>query len=89
MTVTIDLPPDEERKLLSRAASHGQGVAEYIRRLVKQDLNAFPLAAEATPEQRAAAWDHWIAQAAVAARNLPPGHLADDSRETIYAGRGE
>lgn len=38
MTVTIELPPDVESRLASRAASHGQDVASYIRHLVRQDL---------------------------------------------------
>lgn len=38
MTVTIHLGPEEERKLLERAARGGQDVTEYVRRLIARDL---------------------------------------------------
>jgi hypothetical protein len=37
------------------------------------------------PDQWSAKWRAW----ADADRHLPPGIVIDDSRDTIYAGRGE
>ncbi len=42
MTVTIDLTPDEERRLRERAERLGQELTSYLRRLVRQDLQASP-----------------------------------------------
>lgn len=39
MTVTIALPPEEEKKLAERAAASGSDVAEYVRRLISKDIN--------------------------------------------------
>ena len=47
-------------------------------------------AKEMTPAQRVAAWDAWVANMRDwGTKNLPPGHFVDDSRESIYEGRGE
>lgn len=48
MTVTIDLPPDEERRLAHRAAAQGQDVAAYVRAVLMQDLAAAPSPNQAT-----------------------------------------
>lgn len=38
MTVTIELSPDEERRLQERAAQLGQDVTAYVRLLIREDL---------------------------------------------------
>lgn len=38
MTVTIDLSPDEERRLQERAVQLGQDLTGYVRRLIREDL---------------------------------------------------
>ena len=40
MTVTIDLSPEEERRLQERAAQFGQDLTAYLRRLIQEDLEA-------------------------------------------------
>jgi hypothetical protein len=40
MTVTIDLSPEEERRLQERAAQLGQDLPAYLRRLIREDLDA-------------------------------------------------
>jgi hypothetical protein len=40
MTITIDLSPDEERRLQERAAQLGQDLPAYLRRLIREDLDA-------------------------------------------------
>jgi hypothetical protein len=39
MSITINLTPDEERKLLERAARNGQDVTAYVHRLIERDIN--------------------------------------------------
>jgi hypothetical protein len=38
MSITINLTPDEERKLLERAARNGQDVTAYVHRLIERDI---------------------------------------------------
>jgi hypothetical protein len=38
MTVTIALPPDEEKKLVERAVASGQDVSEYVHQLIKKHI---------------------------------------------------
>ena len=45
-----------------------------------------------TPEELAAqqkAWQEFLAAGREHAKSLPAGHVVDDSRESIYDGRGE
>jgi hypothetical protein len=39
MIITIDLSPDEERRLQERAAQLGQDLTAYLRRLIREDLD--------------------------------------------------
>ena len=39
VVVSFSLPPEEERKLLARAAEKGTDVTTYLRTLVEEDLN--------------------------------------------------
>lgn len=85
MNVSIYFPEEIEQSLRSRAAASGQDVETFVRQLVTQQLlEDEPAAARQTSvaefEKRL---DAWI--------NLHPklDHAVDDSRESIYAGRGE
>jgi hypothetical protein len=48
MTVTIDLTPDEERRLQERAAQHGQDLPAYLHQLIRENLDAAPPASSRT-----------------------------------------
>ena len=89
MTFTLALPPDVESKLLRYAAAVGKDPATFVRETVEQKLASLsepPLSAA----ERAAAWDRWVEHMrSWAEKNLPPGHRVNDSRESIYEGRGE
>ncbi len=39
MTVTIDLLPEEERRLQERAAQRGQDLTAYLRQIIREDLD--------------------------------------------------
>jgi hypothetical protein len=69
--------------LTEKAARDGQTVEEYLTRLAEQAVAAEPAAVAASPEARAAAWRAW------AAGHVAAPVIADDDRESIYAGRGE
>lgn len=46
--------------------------------------------ADLTPSQRVAAWQEMVSKwRAWGHTNLPPGHVVDDTRDSIYEGRGE
>jgi hypothetical protein len=81
MTVTLTLPPETERRLREKAARNGQTLEGYLEALVREAAGAAPAALPA--EEWAAQFRAWVASH----RPLPA--LADDSRESIYEGRGE
>jgi predicted transcriptional regulator len=90
MTVTIRLEPETERRLKEKAAARGQTLEAYLERLAEREASAGN--GTAAPEESGAdsSRDDWNRQW----RSWAEGHarlpaVADDSREGIYAGRGE
>jgi hypothetical protein len=83
MSVTLSLPPDLEQWLREKAAQCGQTLEAYLQGLAEQALQAEAAPALLPRDQRVAAWRVWVASHA-----WQPT-IADDSRESIYAGRGE
>jgi predicted transcriptional regulator len=84
MTITLQLSPETESKLHELASQSGQTLEKYLERLAEE------AAARGTgrPAERSA--EEWIAEfRAWAASHPSSGPIADDSRESIYAGRGE
>ena len=76
------------RRLAERAAAENATVEEYIETLLERDSTPrrdHPL----TPAERRQALDKLIATIEEEAESYPPGFVADDSRESIYEGRGE
>ncbi len=53
MTTTIDLSPEQERRLAERAARSGQGIAAYVLQLIDRDLYARDIDAILAPVRRA------------------------------------
>ena len=87
-TVTLELRPDTEQKLREKAARTGQTIEGLLlqaaeRLAIEETIPLTRTAAELTPAQRAAAWREWVAS------HKPLPIIADDSRESIYEGRGE
>jgi hypothetical protein len=87
--LNIPLSPDKEAKLRERAAAAGKDVTEYVLSVVEEDLamaeSAAPLHAD-TPLKT----DQWMKEFRAWVASHPRlNYLADDSRDSIYAGRGE
>ncbi len=89
MTLHIELPPTLETALLARAAAEGKDVSALVTEAVTERLAAS--AADATETSRAAVRSsQGFALRLQAWVDLHPrvGRPVDDSRESIYAGRG-
>ena len=39
MTLTISLPPEDEKKLAQRAAASGKDVGSYVQQLIRRDID--------------------------------------------------
>ena len=52
MTITINLSPEQERRLAERAARAGQVVPAYVHRLIDHDIRAESLDAILAPVRR-------------------------------------
>jgi hypothetical protein len=90
MIVMLNLPPETEQLL--KAARAGQTLEVYLKELAEREAHAVngtsPVGGNLPPSHLPP--DEWIAQwYAWAERQLPRAVVVDDSRESIYAGRGE
>ncbi len=87
MTLRIELSPETEARLREQAAATGKDPAAFAREAVEEKLALFTEAttesSRLSVEQRIAEWMAW------AESHAPLGHDVDDSRESIYEGRGE
>lgn len=84
MSLIVEIPPDTEQRLRDKAATQGVSLNEYVTNLITRDTQVeVQPALLKTAEERAAAWLAW------AKSHQPLPVIADDSRESIYAGRGE
>ena len=84
MTITIHLPPDTEANLREQATRKGAKLEDYLSELAQHWVaTSLSQTNEKTTDQKVAAWLAWVdSHADVTA-------IADDSRESIYAGRDE
>lgn len=84
MTLTLSFPPDVEAKLRERAAAAGTDVAAVVQEAVNHALQAGNTNMPSkSSEERIREFDQWVAS------HKPVAHFVDDSRESIYSGRGE
>jgi hypothetical protein len=86
MTLELKLPPHVESALRERAAAAGVDVASFVRLTLEEKLAAGAsegASAERSLEQWMAAFDAWVT------RQRPVVGPVDDSRDSIYQGRGE
>jgi hypothetical protein len=82
MTVTLHLQPETEQKLRDKAARAGQTLEAYLEQLAAASVGSSG-AAHLSAEEWIAEFRAWVAS------HKPLATLADDSRESIYEGRGE
>jgi predicted transcriptional regulator len=92
MSLTVSFSPEVEARLRERAAASGKDVSALVREAVEEKLSATPEpkpASKMSNEQWLAEFNAWMREVTSRARNYPPGFVVDDSRESIYEGRGE
>ena len=87
MTLSIPLPPETETKLRERAAASGKDltmlVLEAVEAITGETNGDTAPNGSMPPNQWSAEWRAW------AAGHQTLDHVVDDSRESIYAGRGK
>lgn len=84
MTLQIALSPETEALLRQQAEAAGKDPARFALEALEEKL-AVDAEERSRPSrsQRIEAFDAWVAS------HKPVGHFVDDSRESIYEGRGE
>ena len=86
--IMVRLRPKTEHLLQEKAARHGQSLEAYLQELAERDAHRVDTAARPTAETTSV--DLWVARWRAWAQGHPASVvMADDSRESIYNGRGE
>ncbi len=86
MNVSINFPNEVESTLRRRAAAAGQDVESFVRQVVADSLNDDASAAGPNTNSH----EEFMAKLQrIIDRHSGSKGLLDDSRESIYAGRGE
>jgi hypothetical protein len=87
MSIEIELKPEMEAELKTRAQRNGLPVSQFVQRLLEQHVPVQPGQSALTPEERVKAFQDWV-------ENFPYRRrepLSDDaiSRESFYRTDGE
>ena len=86
MTVKIELKPEIEMQVLAEASAQGISVESLLAAVIESNFPAqdnLPFYKKASAEEWSKSFREW------AASHSPIPNPADDSRESIYEGRGE
>ena len=92
MVLHLDFSPEIEARLRERAAALGKDINQFVVETIQERLGnglsaSLPTFPSAKPQESAAAWiarfDAWVES------HPRRGYVADDGRDSIYAGRGE
>ena len=82
MTFNITISAEAERRLREQASAAGKDLPTFVQETLEK-LAPAPANGSKTPQQ-------WSAESHAWASNHPTlNYIVDDSRESIYAGRGE
>jgi hypothetical protein len=87
IAMKLRISKEAGERLASRAAESGRDVAEVASELIEQAVAAPPVRSDAA-RQLAALASFAQGMTAWTSAHLPAGHVVDDSRESIYEGRG-
>ncbi len=82
MSIEIELKPEMEAELKTRAQKNGLPLSQYVQRLLEQHVPVQPVESAMSPVERAKAFRNWV-------ENFPYRRhepLSDDaiSRESFY-----
>ena len=89
---TLNIDDDTYQRLARQAAAQHTSVEEFVGPALEKLAQTAPGQAEApepAPAKREKALNALLARAQERADRYPPGFIVDDSRESIYEGRGE
>jgi hypothetical protein len=60
MSIEIELKPDMEAELKTRAQKNGLPVSQYVQRILEQYVPVQPVQSAMTPEERVKAFQDWV-----------------------------
>ena len=89
LAMKLRLTRQASERLTRRAAELGSDVASVASRLIEAAVASTPEPTSLDRERRLAELNTWLSEIDTRPKTFPPGFILDDSRESIYEGRGE
>jgi hypothetical protein len=86
MTVTLELKPEIEEQLVTRAQAAGLSTEEFVNRELERLVESTPPTSKLTPAERVRLWNEFLASHSVGG---PPLSDYAVSRESIYTREDE
>jgi hypothetical protein len=87
MIITLQISPETEQLLQEKASRHGQSLEAYLQVIAEREAHRHENICKSIDTTSA---DPWVARWRAWAQNHSvSATTADDSRESLYAGRGE
>ena len=83
-----DLTPEAREAVEKLARESGKPFVDALSELIVRGAAQASAAGQGAEEQETA-WQRFLAAGREHMKTLPDGHVVDDSRESIYSGRGE
>ena len=87
--MNVELDPRDRKRLEELSQETGKDVGQLLRELLREALASRGPNGDTASDEQEAAWRDYLSSAAAWSKDLPAGHRVDDSRESIFAGRGE
>ena len=84
-----DLTPEAREAVERLARETGKPVTDALSELVVRGAGLSENGSGSSAKDQEAAWQEFLAGTADWSKDLPEGTVVDDSRESIYSGRGE
>jgi hypothetical protein len=86
MAVTLELKPEIEEELATRARAEGLSTQEFVNRELERLVARTPPSSKSTPQERVQLWENFLASHSVGG---PPLSDYAVSRESIYTREDE
>lgn len=87
--MNVQLDERDRKRVEELARKTGKDFGHLLGELVHEALESRSQTGSTASNNQEEAWKEFLDSTAAWSKNLSPGHLVDDSRESIYAGRGE
>lgn len=87
--MNVELDPQDTKRVEELSRQSEKDLGQLLGELVHEALESRIQNRGSASHEQEVAWRDFLWSTAAWSKNLPPSHRVDDSRGSIYSGRGE